>query len=217
MNHLQKTLRLAAVFFLLCCTYVANAQALKNVFTDSESPILYLGIDFSESRLIDVGDAAAIRDKFYGSINQVVVDEPKKFDLKSAFKKSSMERDFGAVSKHNATANLNTIISTSSADFNRFKEADVNNIVKGLDLSGKTGVGLLFVMEAMKKEDKKAYASVWVTLVDMKTKKVLMTERVEARGGGGFGFRNYWASTIKGLIDTIDDKKYKEWQAKYGG
>jgi hypothetical protein len=50
----------------------------------------------------------------------------------------------------------------------------------------------------------------------MKTKKVLMTERIESEVIGGIGFRNYWASAIKNLIDDIEKKKYKEWQLKYG-
>jgi hypothetical protein len=42
-----------------------------------------------------------------------------------------------------------------------------------------------------------------------------MTERIEVKASAGFGFRNYWASTIKNLIDLIGDKKYKEWKQKY--
>ena len=43
-----------------------------------------------------------------------------------------------------------------------------------------------------------------------------MTERMESEAIGGFGFRNYWASAIKKLIDNIEKKKYKEWKLKYG-
>ena len=49
----------------------------------------------------------------------------------------------------------------------------------------------------------------------MKTKKVLMTERIIAKATG-IGFRNYWASTIREVIEEIDKKKYKEWRNKYG-
>ena len=70
-------------------------------------------------------------------------------------------------------------------------------------------------MEAMRKIEKKGDAAIWVTFVDLKSKKVLMTERIEVKASAGFGFRNYWASTIKNLIDLIGDKKYKEWKQKY--
>ena len=74
-------------------------------------------------------------------------------------------------------------------------------------------MGLLFVVEAMSKSEKAA--AVWVTLIDIKSKKVLMTERIESKTSMAFGFRNYWASSIKNLIETIEKKKYKEWKGKY--
>ncbi|OPZ14627.1 MAG: hypothetical protein BWZ05_02334 [Bacteroidetes bacterium ADurb.BinA245] len=71
-------------------------------------------------------------------------------------------------------------------------------------------------MEGMKKEEKKSYGSVWVVLLDMKTKKVLMAERLEQEAAG-FGFRNFWVSIIKKSIVEINKKKYKDWKEKYGG
>jgi len=214
MKRVQKLKWLVAGLLFSVSTTTSFAQTLKDVFNDSESPLLYLGIDFSKARLLDVGNADDIRNRLYGSINDLVVDEPKKFDLKGAFRKSNINHDFSAVTKSNAKANLNDIISTNNADFNRFKESDIADLVKSLDLSGKEGIGLLFVMEAMRKVDKKGDAAIWVTFIDMKTKKVLLSERVESDAKGGFGFRNYWASSIKELIDDIEKKKYKEWRNK---
>ena len=70
-------------------------------------------------------------------------------------------------------------------------------------------------MEGMKKDDKKGEASVWAVLVDMSSKKVLLTERFESKANG-FGFRNYWASTIKETLNEIEKNKYKEWKSKSG-
>lgn len=208
----------AAILMVVCClvSFSSYGQSLQKVFNDSESPLLYLGIDFTQARLLDVGNPQEIRDKYFASINQLIVNEPAKYDLKKAFRKSDVQHDFDAIMKNNAVVNLNDILSTRSADFNRLKETDIATIVNALDLAGKEGTGLLFVMEAMRKLDKNNGAAIWVTFIDLKTKKVLMTERVESRVIGGIGFRNYWASPIKSLIDTIEKKKYQEWRAKYG-
>lgn len=216
MKRINKLSWLLTIALFCGITTSAYSQTLKDVFSNSASPIFYLGIDFSKAKLLDNGNPDDIRNRLYASINQLIVNEPKKFDLKSAFHKNNIDYDFGPVNKSNSQANLNDILSTNFADFKRFKESDVTAIVKNLDLSGKTGIGLLFVMEAMRKQNKKGDASVWVTLIDMKTKKLLMTERMESKGKGGIGFRNYWASAIKDLLDDIEDSKYKEWQAKYG-
>ena len=215
MKRTQKLSWLFAFVLLFGISSTSFSQTLKEVFNDSESPFTYLGIDFTKARLLDIGNADDIRNRLYGSINDLIVLEPKKFDLKGAFRKSNISHDFATVSKNNSSVNTKDIISTNSSDFDRFQESDIAYIVTALDLSGKEGVGLLFVMEAMRKIDKKGDAAIWVTLVDMKTKKVLMTERI-ITNATGIGFRNYWASTIKELSEDIDKKKYKEWRTKYG-
>ena len=215
MKRLNKLISFLAI--VLCgLTQPAFSQSLKDVFTNSEVPLTYLGIDFSQTRVIDQGNADDIRNRLYRSINDLVVDEFKKFDIKGAFRKSNVINYTNAVSDQNSKANLSDIISNNSSDFNRLKEADILKIIKGLDLKGHDGVGVVFVMEAMQKFDKKGKAAIWVTFVDMKSKKLLMTERIEEEAKGGFGFRNYWASTIKELIDDIDKKKFKNWKAQYG-
>jgi len=218
-----KNLSLAVTCILLLSTTV-NAQDLKKLFSDSEAKLFYLGIDFSKAKLLDAGNPSDIRDNLYGKINYLIIQEPKKFDLEGAFKKTKILHDLGPVTKKYEKINLNDILSTNEADFNRFKESDITGIVKALDFKGENGasftgegVGLIFIMEAMKKQEKKGVAAIWVTFINMDTKKVLYTERIESKANTAIGFRNYWASTIKNLIDDIDDKKYKEWKAKFGG
>jgi hypothetical protein len=193
------------------------SQSLKDFFSNSETPLLYLGVDFTKAKLINYPDPKVmdIRDRIYTAINNLTIEEPKKFDIAGAFHRSTVNNDLSAVKARNEKMNTEDIVSTNSADFNRLQESDISAVVKALNLSGKDGVGLLFVMEAMRKEDKKGDAAMWVTFVDLKTKKVLLTERIEGKATG-FGFRNYWASTIKEVIDDIDKKKYKEWKKKYG-
>ena len=103
-------------------------------------------------------------------------------------------------------------ISSSSEDYNHLTEADITPLIKGFNVGNKTGTGLLFVVDAMSKPKKAV--SVWVTLFDTKSKKILLTERVEGAVGMGFSFRNYWATGFKKVIDQIASKKYKEWSTK---
>lgn len=217
MKRTQKLNWLFVLIMLFTGSTTSFSQTLKEVFSNSESPLLYLGIDFTKAKLINYPDPKVmdIRDRIYTAINDLTVNEPKKFDIAGAFKRSSVNSDLSAVKARNEKINPDEIASTNIADFNRLQESDINSVVNALNLSGKDGVGLLFVMEAMRKEEKKGDAAIWVTLVDMKTKKVLMTERMEGKATG-FGFRNYWVSTIKEVIDEIDKKRYKEWKKIFG-
>ena len=194
------------------------AQPIKDVFNSSETSILYLGIDYTQARLINDPSkpGIAVRDEIYPGINALVINEPKKYDLQKAFNKTLINNSLGIVTKRNKAINAENIESTESADFNRLKEADINKLVSGIDFEKKKGIGLLFIVEGMKKVDKKGTASIWVTFVDMGANKVLMTERMEGETSGGFTFRNYWAGTIYSVIVSIEKRKYKELKAKYG-
>jgi hypothetical protein len=215
MKRTATFIRLLFVLFIACFAQPSFAQTAKDVFNSSETPVFYLGIDFTKARLID--DATAnemdIRDRQFAGINDLVVTEAKKYDLAGAFHKSNIDHDLGLVAKRNEKVNAEQIKSTNTSDFHRLKEEDINTLVKGFDFADKKGVGLLFVVEAMSKSEKGA--AIWVTLIDMKAKKVLMTERIESKTSMAFGFRNYWASSIRNLIETIEKKKYKEWKGKY--
>jgi len=133
--------------------------------------------------------------------------------LKGAFHKSFIDHDLGAVIARNSKINAEDIKSTNTADFHKMQSSDVESLVKGFDFGDKKGVGLIFIAEAVSKSEKAV--AVWVTLVDMKTKKVIMTERMQGKVGG-FGFKNYFAAGIKNIIEDIEKKKYNEWKSKHG-
>ncbi|MEO7768762.1 MAG: hypothetical protein ABIS01_15130 [Ferruginibacter sp.] len=216
MKRMNKLNRLIAFLFLFGTAQNGTAQTVKDVFNSSETPILYLGVDFTMARLIDAAENAMdVRDRNYPAINDVIVNEPKKYELSKAFHKSNIDHDLSLVAKRNAKINTEEIKSTNSSDYSRLKEDDISKLVKGFDFGGKKGIGLLIVMEGMSKANKGA--AMWVTLVDMQAKKVLLTERMIGKTGIAFGFRNYWANPIRDVVEDIEKKKYKEWKSKYGG
>lgn len=218
MKQTKKFNWLITILFMLGISTQSFSQTLNEFFNNSELNLTYLGIDFTKARLINVADANSfdIRNRLYGSINDLVVNEPKKFDLAGAFHKSNVGSNLSAVRARNEKINAEEIVSSNTDDFYRLKETDISAAVKALNIEKKNGIGMLFVMEGMKKMDKKGIASMWVVLVDLQSKKVLMTERFESKATG-IGFRNYWASTIKETLDEIEKKKYKAWKTQYGG
>ena len=207
----------AALLGTLLLSTGAGAQTIKDVFANEETPLFYYGIDFTKFRLIDDATANAedIVDRQFDGINDLIVNEPKKYDLAGAFRRSTINHDLSYVSKKNEKADVNALKSTTTDDFARLTEKDIEATVKGMTTGNQKGVGLLFVAEAASKS-KKAMA-VWVTFFDIKTKKVLHTERIEGKLSMAFPFRNQMGTAIKSVIDQVDKKKYKEWKAKYAG
>ena len=203
-------------FLLSISTVPVFAQTAKDVF-NTQTPIFYFGIDFTKAKLINDAEANAndIKDRQFDGINDLMVNEAKKYDFAGALRRSELPNDLGFVAKRNATIDPDNIKSTNSADYNRLKESDIQDAVKAFDFGNNKGIGLLIVMEGMSKSKKGA--SMWITFVDIAAKKVLFTERMEGKGGMAFGFRNYWAVPIRDVVDEIKKKKYTEWKSKYGG
>ena len=208
--------RTAAFLWLVAIAFIGLAQpgysqTAKEFFNSSETPVTYLGIDFSQARLIgDAGASAAdLKDKHFPGINQVIINEPKKYDLPKAFKRASINNDITVTESVNAKIDADKIKISSSSDESRLDAAAIQNVVNGYDLSGKKGVGLVFIIENLNKTGAKG--SMYVTFIDMGTRKVLFTERMIGKAGG-FGYKNYWAKSVYEVLEEIEKSKYKEWK-----
>jgi len=201
--------------FMAMLAQPAFSQTLKDFFGSDAGTALYLGIDFTKAKLIDdiTANETDIRDRQFAGINELIITDTKHINVAGAFHKKTMDHDLGEVNKRNLTIDPAQIKSTNTSDFHRLKEDDISTLVKGFNFGDKKGLGILFVMEAMSKSGKAA--ALWVTFIDMKTKKVLLTERMEGKTGMSFGFRNYWTTPVKKILDEIDGDKFKEWKKKY--
>ena len=213
MTTLKKCL-LASFVLVFVCLSAENSQAqtLKEFFSNESTPLTYLGVDFSATKIEgETATAAEIVNKFE-PINNVIVTEVKKYDVAGAFKRANVSNFLEAVQKLNEGVNPATIKVNGVADLEKgLTPADIDKHVKKYDLHGQKGIGLVFIMDGMSKTNKEAY--VYATLIDLSSKKVLLTERFTGKAQG-FGFRNYWAYTIYKVLNSIDNGKYKEWKNK---
>jgi hypothetical protein len=212
MNQRHKTKSL--IIILCLCINSAFTQAFKDVF-DANTTITYLGIDFTNVKVIghQDGEVMDLVDRQFSGINQLVLDEPKKYELTKALKRDQVPSDLSFVKEKNKTTTVEKVVSTDQADEKHLTMDAVAGIVKGYNFGGKKGIGFMIVMESMSKKSEKG--SMYLTFVDMATSKVLYTERI-TENPGGFGIRNYWAKTIYGALHDMDKSRYKEWQREYG-
>ncbi len=209
---MKRSFAIVVAFFLVCGSLQSvMAQTAKDIFYSSETPITYLGIDFTNAKLIGdpEADAFEIKNRYFSSINEVVINEPKKYDIQKAIEKSNFSYDLSFVRAKNEKVDADKIKSSSSSDALRLTKSDIENTVKGYNFNGKKGIGLMFIMESMNKSAKQG--NMYVTFIDMASRKVLFTERMSGEAGG-FGFRNYWVRPVSEVIEKIQKRKYKEWR-----
>ncbi|WP_159474061.1 hypothetical protein [Dyadobacter sp. 3J3] len=203
---MKKTLLfLIALFF----AGQVSAQTLSDLFAGN-AKLTFLGLDFTQAKFIGrLGfvDPVAIKNQHITSWNDLIEYEPKKFSLQDAFKlKPEMYQ-----SKVSDMVKLNESVDVKgniTEDEYVITEDQVKKSVSKYSLSVKDGIGIVYVVESLNKKAEKLFA--WVTFIDLKTKKVLYTEKLEG-SAGGFGFRNYWAGGVYKINKSIDSKYYKQW------
>lgn len=210
MTHVRKQPFLLLTLFLLCSASISGyAQSLKEFFANPSTPLTYLGVDFSLTKIQgETATPTEIKEKFE-PINTVIITEAKKYDVTGSFKRTAPVINYpDAVNKVNDNANVAGMKTDNVSDLGSLTAEEVAKHVKTYNLSGKSGIGLVFVMEGMSKTNKEA--SMYAVLLDLGTKKVLNSEKITGKAQG-FGFRNYWAYTVYKVLHTISTDKYKDW------
>ncbi|GAA4371170.1 hypothetical protein GCM10023185_46370 [Hymenobacter saemangeumensis] len=194
---------------------LASAQTMPELLAKPEIPLTWMGLDFSATKYLgDPGTVAPEEMKgLFEKINQLMVNEAKKYDLAKAFKRDKVLYTPSITEGVNRKVDATKLITSDISQEGRLSEVKVQELVSQYDYpADASGVGLTFVMEDLNKQMEKAVF--WVTFVDMRSRKVLYTEKIAGQAMG-FGFRNHWAGGIYDGLNHIRAKKYGEWKKRF--
>lgn len=209
------------LFFIACALFIfvaGKAETKADIF-NTEVPITWLGMDFSQMKFIgsatqykDAGEItnAALRDKYFPGWNDLFMAEKDKYNVADAVRRTSVTYATEITKAANDKVTNREFFSGKDEDYQLLDEQKVADLVKKYNFQGKTGIGFLFVVEGMSKSANEA--SAWVTFVDMKTKTVLLTQRETGKTGMAFGFRNYWAKALLSILQHAKSD-YKKWKS----
>lgn len=180
--------------------------------------IIWYGLNFSQAKMVGqfdqaVGAGAAtaseLKDKWVPGWNTLVISEPQNFKIKEALKKDKIYFDMKPTEKMNRDIKTDDFMGVNAFTFDDAQKT-VQNIVSKLSGGDKNeGIGMVFIVESFNKTSDEA--SVYVTLFDIKTKSVLVTEKIIGKPKG-IGLRNFWAGAVKHIIKQIDDRYYDSWK-----
>ncbi len=187
------------IVFLLVGSFSGQCQV-----SIQDSKMTWFGLDFSESRMIGsegFADPDDIVERFFNKWNKLLKNESEKYSFEKYFKKKEVIYDLTNAKTRNDLVNAETLVIDEEYILPR---ENIDAIVK--TYAGKTsGLGLLFVVEAFNKEINKG--SFWVTFFDASSGEILKTKLMQGKSGG-FGLRNYWASSILRVMKDAK-KKFK--------
>lgn len=202
------------LMLLLIASTVATAQNNVNIF-DPKVPITWLGLDFSETKIIGEQDHITEDAKLIELIaawNDLMIKEASKYNVTAAFhKEADMVADFTATNQNNSGRELNGMLLENSDGLTSFSSSTIQRIVNRYNFNGLSGLGLMIVVEKFDKPGKKGV--LWYTIINMDTRAVLFTEMLE-NSPGGFGVRNFWASPVYATLERIKKKEYNLWRIR---
>ncbi len=153
--------------------------------------------------------ASDLKNKWMPNWNGLIQTEPKNFKIAEAFQKNEVFYDVTPTDKANYAISTNDLMS-----FNSFKFTDaqktVSKVISKLGSGEKTeGIGVSFVVESFNKSLDEAV--IYVTVFDIKTKNILILERIVGKPMG-IGLRNFWAGAVKHVIKQITTDYYSKWR-----
>ncbi|GAA4434995.1 hypothetical protein GCM10023091_10720 [Ravibacter arvi] len=210
----MKNLRLLLLLFVFGTSVTYAQNTMQGLFAGN-TKLTFLGTDFTKAKFVGAAgftDPNAIKNQHIKSWNSLLVLEPKKFSLQGAFRISDparYETNIDDLTRINQSVEVDANIAEKQ---HQIPEAEVDRIVSAYKLAPNEGVGIVYIAENLDKNAEEF--TVWVTFIDLATRKVLLKEHVIAKPGG-FGFRNYWAGAIYKVNKAIETKYYKIWAQKF--
>ena len=193
---------------LIISSQVLQSQETGDIFTSKEA--IWYGLDFSKVRLIGTegfSDVAKIKDVYFSSWNNLIINEPAKYNLQLMFFKDTVFYNLNVVEKRNKLPEVDELV--ISNDSYSLDKNTIAEIIKEYNSKEKEGLGIVFIMESFNKP--KRAGTMWVTFFDIASKTVLLTEKMSGKPGGA-GLRNYWARTYYNVMAKIQKTEYLKWE-----
>jgi hypothetical protein len=200
------------IFFIIILFLSIQSLLAQSSFSEIKKhhSWAWLGLDFSNTKLLGraaFSDPEKIINEYFPKINMLVFDEADKYDVMRSFRMKNLYADDLYCDI------LNSSLSTDELFVGRdysLEKSDILNIVAKYNFDKvKQDIALIFIIESLDKTGERA--TMWVTVINTKTKDLLLSERMTGKPGG-FGFRNYWAKSVYNVLKDIYKKKYKRWK-----
>jgi hypothetical protein len=161
----------------------------------AESSVTWYGVDYSLVKFTLITESTQlIVSNYLPSINDVIVQEQDKYNIRKYFNKYNVTIELDNVNAHNQKIDPVQLAITNSSSIT---QDDVKKLVKSYNTAGKTGMGLVFVAENMNKST--SFGSFYVCFFDLTTKEIIDSQRIVGKAVG-VGFRNYWAGAVVGAM-----------------
>jgi len=205
---------LTVLSFLFITAEFTVSQDLKQVLLDPYYPIDFIGLDFSEVKLIgsisSYEPAYEVKRRFFPEWNDMFYSQPEKFDVGTFLRKYRVHYSTENMVSINDKVDANELISgRPTKEFTRVK---LQEIINNYNFEFENEVAMVFVINSLDKPRKQTKLN--VVFFNTNSKNILFSTQIVTEPAGG-GFRNYWIGSIYHALKELKKKEYRKWKTLY--
>jgi len=199
---------------LLFVLNVANSQDLKDVLLNKKYEIDFVGIDFSETKLVgtsgDFRNPRRIIKDYFSRWNNMFHIDADKYELTNYFRKEQVNLLTETLDGINDSTDPHNLVVHITPK--RLKENIIQSMINKYDVVSDNEVSMVLIVNSLNKLRKQAVID--VVYFNNKSKEILFKTTLTPEPGG-FGLKNYWEGAFLNLFKQIKKKEYKKWKKKY--
>ena len=166
------------------------AQDLKQVLLDPYYPIDFIGLDFSEVKLIgsisSYEPAYEVKRRFFPEWNDMFYSQPEKFDVGTFLRKHRVHYSTENMISVNDKVYANELI--SSRPTKEFTRKKLQEMVNNYNFEFTNEVAMVFIINSLDKPRRQTKLN--VVFFNTNSKNILLSILLVTEPGGS-GFRNY--------------------------
>ena len=138
-------------------SFIGYCQTASDLFNNKEMSVSWLGVDYSQVKLIgkfdqfaDWGEQslAELKNDYFPAWNKVVVNERQKYDIAKMLDRKEVYYDIDMMMKHNANAKLDELEAYNEPNYT---PEQVEKFVKQYKFKNKEGIGVSLLAESYNK------------------------------------------------------------------
>jgi hypothetical protein len=181
------------LFGILACTTFSFSQDKDPLAGINE--VIFYGIDYSNVKIYGADELPSEFKTAFERINQLLISEPKKYDISRYIARPVEEVSIKAVNKRLKELDLDAMFTTKKSI--SLSKEDLQTMVSALEIGEEEGIGVVFIAAYLDKAD--ATGKYHIVFFDIATRDLIHSWE-DSGEAGGFGLRNYWAGSIHRMI-----------------
>ncbi len=186
------------ILLILLAIFVIGSQLSAQGSYKNE--VTWMGLDFTHAKLINrtaFTNSRVIKDSYLSKWNNIIFNEPKKFDVSKYFGIEHLTFDISEVTDRNSQIEHQSLV-VDHAD-KLLQKDEIKEIIAQYPKAD--GIGLLLLVESFDKNN--TTGTYWACFFDRATSEVLSAQKIAGRAKG-IGIRNYWANSLYQAMKRYD-------------